>query len=285
MKIRGGVLIFTLGLAMSGVASAQAAPSGKNQLSDILARIGNRDLHTHLTAFNDLMTYVSSEWPKGSPPTGPSDALNNFLTRHPDKADQVKLSLIHLLAEENHLFIETKNPPPDSHDEDDVGEYYAELVDTVSSLNDERAIPALAGAMTTGGMAQRALMKYGDKALQPVLGQLKNPDALVRATALEMGIALLEKRSDPTSRIRIRELIGSSLTDPKPVVRSQAVREIGCLDDRQDFVPILQQIAKNDPWKLRGKADDGGDGDEFYPVRFDARRVLRDIQNNKTCTP
>jgi hypothetical protein len=57
---------------------------------------------------------------------------------------------------------------------------------TVSSLNDDRAIPALVGAMTTGGMAQRGVLKYGDKALTSVMEQLKSSDALVRASALGM---------------------------------------------------------------------------------------------------
>jgi hypothetical protein len=37
------------------------------------------------------------------------------VTSHPDHANSVKLSLIQLLIEENHLFIETKSPPPDPH--------------------------------------------------------------------------------------------------------------------------------------------------------------------------
>jgi hypothetical protein len=282
--MRSGVLLFVLWLLTSGAVSAQGDPSGNSRLSDILARMDNQDLHTHLVAFNDLMTYVSSELPKGSQPKGP-DALNNFLARHPDKADQVKLSLIHLLTKENHLFIETKNPPPDPHEEDDISEYYAELVDTVASLNDERTIPALAGAMSTGGMAQRGILKYGDNAFAPVLEQLKSSDALVRSSALDMSFALLEKRGGPAAQTQIKELILAYIKDPGSVVRRSAVQEIGCLEDRQDFEPLLKEIAKTDPLKLPGKALDGGDGNEFYPVRADARQVLRDIQNNAGCRP
>ncbi len=281
--MRNGLLLFIVGLVLSGVVAAQASPADSDQLSHILARLKDPDLHTHLTAFNDLMTYVSSEWPKGPRPTSPSDTLNNFFARHPDKADQVKLSLIELLKEENHSFIETENPPPDSHDEDDVGEYYAELVDTVSSLDDKRAIPALAGAITTGGMAQRGLLKYGDKALEPMLEQFKSSDALVRASALGMATAILEEKNDSASHALVLSLLRSSLHDPGPVVRTEAVLEIDCLADRSKFVPVLQEIAKTDPDKLPGRADDGGDGGQFYPVRADARRALRHIQNNQTC--
>ena len=155
------------------------------------------------------------------------------------------------------------------------------MIDIVSSLNDERSIPALVGAMTTGGMAHRGLLKYGDKALGPVMEELNNQDPLVRATALGLSITLLERRNDPTSRKRILELVRSALADPASVVRSHAVREIGCLDERQEFVPILEQISKDDPEKFPRKAPDGSDADGFYPVRYDAGQVLRDIQNNK----
>jgi hypothetical protein len=139
--------------------------------------------------------------------------------------------------------------------------------------------------MTTGGMAQRGLLKYGEKALGPVLEQLKNPDALVRASALGLSVALLERSNDPKSPERAVEIIRQGLADSASVVRGHAVREIDCLDQRQEFVPILKRIAITDPEKLLGKASDGGDGDEFYPVRYDARQVLRDIQTNTMCKP
>ena len=252
------------------------------KVPDILGRMKNGDLHTQKVAFDELMTQVNSE---AAGIRGKPEALSKFFTLHPEQSDQVKLGLIQLLSQENYYFVDSKSPPPDPHDEDDIGEHYAQLIDTVASMDDERTIPALVGAMTTGGMAQRGLMKYGNKALGPVLDQLKNRDALVRASALGMGIALLERQNDAPSQARIRDLIRSSLADPKPVVRSHAIREIGCLGDREGFVPMLQQIAKTDPWKLPGKADDGGDGDAFYPVRFDARRVLQDIENKRTCAP
>jgi hypothetical protein len=283
MNIQACILILIVMPAISTAAYPQGtAPQDRKKLPEILTRMKSTDLHTQKLAFDDLMNQINFET---SGTRAKPEALNKYFSLHPEQADQVKLGLTQLLSQENYYFVESKNPPPDSHEEDDIGEHYAELIDVVSSLEDDRAIPALVGAMTTGGIAQRGLMKYGDKALVPVLGQLKNRDALVRAAALGMGIALLERQNDSASQARIRELIRSSLADPKPVVRTHSIREIGCLADRQDFVPMLQQIAKTDPWKLPGKADDGGDGDEFYPVRSDARQILRDIQNNKACTP
>jgi hypothetical protein len=50
-------------------------------------------------------------------------------------------------------------------------------------------------------------------------------------------------------------------------------------------VPLLKEIAKTDPQEFPGKALDGGEEDGFYPVRADARQLLRDIQNNEGCGP
>jgi hypothetical protein len=244
------------------------------------------DLHTKIVAFDELMTVVQSEasGQQAVESESRADILSGFLARNPEQSEAVKLGLIQMLTAENHLFIESKVPPPAAHEEDDVSGHYADLIYVVSSLDDERTIPALIGAMTTGGMAQRGLQKYGDKALGPVTQQLKNPDALVRATALEVSVGLLRMHDDVAAKTRVRELLLASISDPEPVVRRQAIRNIDCLEERQEFVPILEQVAKTDPVKRPGKADDGGETDGFYPVRFEARRALRHIRANTTCS-
>ena len=269
-----------LALAICTVASAQPV-SFDSRVSEILLRMQDKNLPAREKAFNDMMGLLNEE-NHDPAASGLGDVLASFLVRHPDQAERVKLGLIQLLGSENDHFVLGKNAPPGGYQEED-SEYYAEVIDTVSSLDDERVIPALVGAMTTGGMAQRGLLKYGDKSLRPVMEQLKNPDALVRAFALGISINLLEKRNGPNSQERVTDLILSALKDPDDVVRSQAVREIACFKDRQKFVPTLETIAKSDPQKLTGRATDGGDGEEFYPVRYDARCVLRDIKNNKPC--
>jgi len=261
----------------------QQAKSLHSKLPDIIHRMENGDLATREAAFDELMTAMAADKPNHAQSAGPADFTNRFLARHPEYADRVKLGLIHLLTRENYLFVEDKNPPAD-YTEDDT-EHYAQAIEVVSSLDDERTIPALVEAMTTSSMATNGLLKYGDKALGPVLDQLQNPNELVRSVALGMSITLLERRGDTASHTRIRELIRLSLADTTSVVRSSAVQGIDCLDDRQDFVPMLEKIAKTDPENYPGTEDDGVDGDKFYPVRVDARRVLRDIQNNKICTP
>ncbi len=174
----------------------------------------------------------------------------------------------------------------DPADEDDPPEvkFYMDLVATVAQFDDERAIPALVGAITISANADEGLTKYGDKALEPVLRQLKSPDDGTRMTALTVAIGLLDQHKEQDSRAMIRELIRSSLADSSSIVRQQAIMEISCLSDRKEYVSTLEQVAKTDPLKLSGKALDGGDGEEFYPVRYHARRALRAIRNDEKCT-
>ncbi len=175
----------------------------------------------------------------------------------------------------------------DDEEEDDPStDYMHRLITTVAGFNDEHAIPALAGAVGLDDDVTRALLVFGDKALAPVIDEFKGRNSFRRISALDMAIAILETRNDVASHIRISELIRSSLSDPWPLVRTHAVDTIDCRKDRLDFVPLLQKVARTDPFILPadGPALDGGDGDKFYPVRADARRALRHIQRNELCT-
>jgi hypothetical protein len=168
-------------------------------------------------------------------------------------------------------------------DEVEDEEYYPSLISFVVDMNDERAIPALVGAMPHSSDATGALLRFGDKAVGPILDQLKSRNALLRVSALSMAIDI-EGQDASVSPARIREMLRTALADPDSIVRSHAVDEIACLQDRQDFVSPLEKLAKTDPVHYKGRADDGVDGDQFYPVRFSARRALQEIHNNESCS-
>ncbi len=208
--------------------------------------------------------------------------------------ERLREGVIQMLNGENARLIQSRNNPkrqqygrpsacPGGDEENDPEfEFHSDLVAVVAQFDEDCAIPALVGAIVDPN-ADKGLIKYGDKALGPVLEQLKNPDEWTRLTALSLCIRLLEMHADPASNAEIMKLIRLALADSKPVVRTHAVREISCLSDRQEYVPMLEQLAMTDPFKLPGRADDGGDGHEFYPVRANARSALRDIHNNATC--
>jgi len=260
--------------------SAQDEQAPPRSVPSILESMKSQDFSKRSRAFDEAAEMMAS------------DKLT------PADTDRLKLGIIQLLAAEN-----TRINVPDGErvkpataatgcgngtdncegaGDGDESDYYPSLISTVAAFNDERAIPALVGATPFGGDATRALSKFGDKAVGPILDQLKSRNALLRTSALSLAITL-EGRSALVSPTRIKEMLRSALTDPVAVVRSHAVNEIACLDDRQDFVPTLEKLATTDPEHWKGREDDGVDGDQFYPVRFDARRALREIKNNERC--
>lgn len=215
------------------------------------------------------------------------DDLNN---EAPAEADRLKVALIELLTRENEEVHRPKSaqmaPTLETrtveHGEGHAN-YYGNLIGMVAALHDERAIPALLGAITTGGMAERGVAGFGEKALDPLLKKILDPNPIVRSSVLftarymiRMGTA-----NDPAAKARIDDVVRSSLNDADPSVRSSAIAVVEYLDNREEFVPALQKLAESDPAKLPGKPDDGGDGGQFFPVRQNARRLLRKISNHQ----
>ena len=190
----------------------------------------------------------------------------------PDAADELREGIVNLLALEN------QRMPGANLNSEEHSEYYAELIDYVSRLNDERAIPALLGASCTGGMAIRGAARFGARALDPTLKEVLSGSSQRAHCAIYVLQKLLEVHTfkDRASLERIRDALGTSLHSPDHWVRQAAVWAVLFLDDREEFVPILKDIAEHDPYKRRGQAENGTASDG-YPVRKLAASVLHDI--------
>lgn len=250
-------------LMVSPAVYPQGSRSLDTRISGILARTSSLDLPTREAALDDICNVIS-EGQKLSDGSGYSDILEKFFNRHPDQADRVKLGLIDLLKADNDTFL-TKKAARDMYTEND-SEHYVQAIDVVSSLNDERAIPALVGAMTTGGMATRGLLKYGEKALDPVLNQLGNPSSEMRSSAVNTGIAILRMKNDASSHARILEMIQTAMKDAEYLVRGSALLAIEGLDDRQPLASSLRDMAEHDPFIVPGEVE--------YPLRVRAKKLL-----------
>jgi HEAT repeat protein len=246
-------------------------------LSSVLFCAAQQASATHADISHALEAFQSERWVDRERAFNNMPAVGDVAKQYPAEADRLKVGLINLLVVENKHVKKTEELSEEYTD------YYGDLVGRVSDLNDERAIPALIGAITTGGMATRALARFGDKALDQVLGQLNSSDRFVRSSALDTISDLLERHIavSPTSQSRISDALRSSLNDPQFIVRRSAIGAIEYLDTREEFVPALVKLAQSDPIKFPGKPNDGGDGGQFYPVRQDARRLLRKIANHE----
>jgi HEAT repeat protein len=166
---------------------------------------------------------------------------------------------------------------------EEQSEYYARLIGTVAGLRDERAIPALLGAAPTGAMAIQGVARFGKKALDGVLGQVKSHDSELASAAVTVLANMLEFRtvSDPDSHLRIKNALRSALASPDSGLRDSAVFAVEFLDDREEFVPMLKELAEHDPSKLEGQPLYDGTIGDFYYVRTHAKRALRSIANHE----
>jgi hypothetical protein len=196
------------------------------------------------------------------------------------EADHLRLSLFQLLATENN----DQTAPANEREGEESGEYYASLVGFVASLEDERAIPALLGASMTGGIATRAVARFGNKAVGPVTVQTRSKDAHLSEGALLVirNMLQFQTTSDPDSQLRIKEALREALARPEEIVRETAIAAVEYLSDREEFVPVLREIAEHDPYLLDGeRSTDMQDNGQIYPVRRAARLLLRQIANHE----
>jgi len=244
----------------------------------------------------------SATWTERQKAFGEATELAASGKQTPHDADQLRFGIIQLLIKENNGGLkepdnETQQGSPNTASTEssanenygegygeDKSEYYASLIGFVAGLNDERAIPALLGAAGTGGMATRAVARFGERALDPTLAQVKNPDPDLAEGALWVIREMLKMRtvSDPDSHLRIKNTLKSALGSPDHDVRETAIFAIEYLDDREEFVPMLQDIAEHDPYKSPYNLGSRGNGEDGqYVVRRGARLLLRKIANHE----
>ena len=228
--------------------------------------MASQDMATRHAGLDNFIKMISKGQELAFDPEYPR-VLATFFDQHPDQIEPVKLGLIDLLQADNNAFTDRK-AAPGTYTERDT-EHWATAIGLVSSLNDERAIPVLVGAMTTGGMAMNGILKYGQKALEPVLSKLNDPDPLVRSRALATAIVILQMKNDRASHARVVSIIRAGLTDVEFLVRSSALGAIETLADKAQFVPALQGIRDHDPFIVPGQTN--------YPLRTRADRLLQEI--------
>jgi len=196
-----------------------------------------------------------------------------------DDVERLRLGVIQLLVMENN----DRTPVANDSEGEENGEYHASLIGFVAGLNDERAIPALLGAVNTGGIACRGVARFGKKALDPTLLQVKGQDSEMATGALFVIRDMLELHtvSDAESRLRIKAAVRSALASPDGGVRDSAIVVSEYLDDREEFVPVLKEIAEHDPEKLPNQPKNDGTVGDYYIVREHAAKLLRKIANHE----
>ncbi len=276
--MRVPILISALLAAATCCAVAQQANKFHIEVSQVQDRMTSSKWRERRAALDDAFTLLSTK-------------------RSAADADKLRLGIIQLLDLEQRL---AKQPVdvagrklPDDEDVDEPadstlspgawteerGDYFADLIGAVASLNDERAIPVLLNVSTTGGMATQGVARFGRIALAATLEHAKSLDRGRASGALFVirDMLRLHTANDPDSLLRIKIALRAALASPAWNVRSSAIYAVESLDDRDEFVPILKELAEHDPFKLPGQPrEDGSIGDHYF-VRHSAKMVLESI--------
>jgi hypothetical protein len=235
----------------------------------------------------------SATWTERSNAFGEATKLLGSGTASASDIDQVRVGVIQLLIKENNGGLKepdteipqrSSNATVDESYGEDKSEYYAGLVGFVADLNDERTIPALLGAASTGNIATRAIARFGKAALGPTLSQVKSQDSDLASGALFVIREMLQMHtaSDSDSQLQIKNALILALASPAYRVRKNALLPIEYLDNREEFVPVLQDIAEHDPYKLTYSLGAPGnkENDQFV-IRHRAQMLLRKIANHE----
>jgi len=83
-------------------------------------------------------------------------------------------------------------------------------------------------------------------------------------------------------QLQIKNALILALASPAYRVRKNALLPIEYLDNREEFVPVLQDIAEHDPYKLTYSLGAPGnkENDQFV-IRHRAQMLLRKIANHE----
>jgi len=209
--------------------------------------------------------------------------LHDLFSADPQDRDQVVTALIALLSREN--AIAHRGTISGEQLGEDYFNFYGDVIASVVSLNDRRAIPALLGAIDTGGMVTRSLASFGDVALPGVLQRVNDQETVVRMGAINTLAEMLGKNpalfnSNPVETEQVKRALLSAAADNEPGVRMAAVGGLAALKD-PSVVSVIQKLAESDPVRLPGQAGEK----DLYPVRLAAQRALASIASEKAHDP
>src|SRR3954471_2101711 len=129
--------------------TACSAQGGKDPLASQLL---SRSFTTRWAAFNQLVRRDGA----------------SFCS--PRTSRQVSEALIAALENENALLFGPHKIPPDFSDYNE--DFFPALIGCVAGLGTTKAIPALVGAMDTGGGATNALVAFGEASVAPIIAVL-----------------------------------------------------------------------------------------------------------------
>lgn len=177
-----------------------------------------------------------------------------LLATRPADRNRIALALIALLQREH----DPRRPPlPDSLSEA-FAEYDGDLIWAVGELHDRRAVPALIGAIETGGLAERGLVSLGSAAV-PALIQTSRTGSMFARQGATSALGMVAARQvelglDAKSIESVRGALLGALGDDRPFVRYEAVNGLAPFRDPEVTAAIQRMAARDTAHDVRQAA-------------------------------
>ena len=247
---------------------AVSAGCSQNDSARIIERFDSSEDTTRMIAFYELLDLAKA----GQPPARDFRTSTLQWAAYGRQHDDVARASIRLLERENHMmFLEGGT------DSEEISNYYADLIGQVAALENPKAVPALIGAITTGGMATDGLAALGDAAI-PWLDRLTHSaDHGRRSASMYVFGKMVDKRGrnlSPGGHALARTRLREGLKDGHYSVRVAAIFALSNTREA-DVAAEIERLAESDSTRITlGSVT-------HRPVRAAARRWLSQPQSPK----
>jgi len=175
------ILAFAAGAFFAAPIRATAQQS--DPVSGLLAQLASPQVTIRFAGFYALLSVSPAQNAVNPAQTANSVTAGVFglLRTFPGDKPQIVAALNQLLIVENtDPSLSTLASDPD---DESPGDFYGDVIEAVAALKDSSSIPALTGAIDTGGMATGTLASFGPAALPSVLPAVYSSDITKRAAA------------------------------------------------------------------------------------------------------
>ncbi len=128
-----------------------------------------------------------------------------------------------------------------------------------------------------------SIANLGEDAVEPVLDALKTSKSTEGKTSrIDMLGEMLKPKlsgyvASGNTRKKIKELLIQYTKDGDRYVRLASIKALGESQDK-DIIPIIDDVAKNDPYFYEKKDESTGNIERVYPVRMTAKEVLEKLK-------
>jgi len=213
------------------------------QITSFISQFSNNDSKVRLDAFYGLLDLTSSFNITANSYSIPEQTTTLLALAPSSDTDTIRLALINLLSQEN-VLVHASNQSFTGEQvlSEEYTDYYADLINVVVTLQDSRSIPALVGAITSGGTAVGALAAFGNASITAVLQQLSTSNEGVRGFATLTLIQMLDSTNFP--KLSVPTIFGlqsgliKAASFPESYIAVEAGKNLQQLDSKRVAVEI-----------------------------------------------